>query len=297
MNARRWLVICSLVPPAFGTAEEAPAGSPAALPVDPVNACRCHDGLAPEGKAQPIDLRGWARDGVHRQQGCGSCHLLGEEATPHAMPLQTVSCASCHAEQAALAREDVHGRAQGKDPQLKGCDTCHGEHDWYPATDSRTRYLPTGLTHACASCHTPRLVDPLLTLPVKPRPDGTPWPTGPHGFLVSGEFRYVTQCESCHGEHAIFNTSDPRSKVSPERIPETCGGCHEGATAEALNGRICYTPGEASWAFRSYFDVWYLWTAGMLAMTLAGLAVAFVTEAVVRRRRRRDSPEDGTRAA
>lgn len=286
MSAGRWVAAWLALFPTIGLAHEVSPPAAPVEPVDPVAACRCHDGISPQGKAQPIDLRGWAHDGVHRTLGCGSCHLMGEEAAPHVMPLQTVSCASCHDAQAASAREDVHGMREGTDPQIRGCETCHGEHTWYPAVDRRSRYLPTGLTNACASCHPPRLVDPLFSLAVKPRPDGKPWPTGPHGFLVSGEFRYVTQCESCHGEHAIFPASDPRSKVSPGQVPDTCGACHEGVTAAGIEGRICYTPGEASWALHSYFDVWYLWTAGMVVLTLAGLALAFVLEAIVRRRRR-----------
>ena len=299
----RRLPILALLVAAAGAALAAdePAPPAAAPAFDPAAGCRCHDGLHPEGKAQPIDLRGWVHDGVHKAQGCAGCHLVGDPAAPHAMPLKTVACSSCHADEAKAFEGDVHAAAQGKSEHLQGCAaTCHTEHQWYPATDARGRYLPTGLDHSCAAsqCHAPRLVDPLLKLPVKPRPDGTPWPTGPHGFLVSGDFRYVTQCQSCHGQHGVFPASDPRSKVNAARIAETCGPCHEGATASAVGGRICYVPGQASWALRSYFDVWYLWFGGLLAATAAAIGAALVVESVVRRRRGPAAgPRDGTDAA
>jgi len=302
---RRHLLVLVLLAAATGAAlsadEPTAPAAPAPAALDPTVGCRCHDGLHPEGKAQPIDLRGWSHDGVHKALGCGACHLIGDPAAPHTMPLKTVACSSCHAPEAKAFEGDVHQTAQGKSEHLRGCaGTCHTEHQWYPATDTRARYLPTGLSHSCSSaqCHAPRLVDPLLKLPVKPRPDGRPWPTGPHGFLVSGDFRYVTQCQSCHGQHGVYPASDPRSKVNPARITETCGPCHEGATAAAMDGRICYEPGDPSWAFRSYFDVWYLWFGGLLAATVAALGAAFVVESVVRRRRRRTAgPRDGTDAA
>ncbi|MCU0231140.1 MAG: hypothetical protein MUC67_07150 [Acidobacteria bacterium] len=303
MNRR--LLILALLGAAAGAAlaadETAPAAAAPTPAVDPVTGCRCHDGLHPEGKAQPIDLRGWGHDGVHRTLGCAGCHPVDEAAHPPTMPLSTVACASCHADQAKAFTGDVHDSGRGQNEHLQGCaGTCHTEHQWYPATDFRARYLPTGLNHSCASaqCHAPRLVDPLLKLPVKPRPDGKPWPTGPHGFLVSGNFRYVTQCQSCHGQHGIYPASDPRSKVNPARIPETCGPCHEGVTASTAKGRICYVPGQAAWAFRSYFDVWYLWFGGLLAATIGALGAALVVESVVRRRRGRHAgPRDGTDAA
>jgi hypothetical protein len=65
-----------------------------------------------------------------------------------------------------------------------------------------------------------------------------------------------------------------------------------------VDGRICYVPGQASWAFRSYFDVWYLWFGGLVAATFAALGAALVVESVVRRRRGRSAgPRAGTDAA
>ena len=48
-----------------------------------------------------------------------------------------------------------------------------------------------------------------------------------HGqrLLVEGD-TVAPSCTSCHGAHAIFPRVDPRSPVNPERVSETCAGCH-----------------------------------------------------------------------
>jgi len=33
-------------------------------------------------------------------------------------------------------------------------------------------------------------------------------------------------CQDCHGVHNIFSPKNPKSKIYPKNIPETCGRCH-----------------------------------------------------------------------
>jgi cytochrome b subunit of formate dehydrogenase len=40
----------------------------------------------------------------------------------------------------------------------------------------------------------------------------------------------VAACYDCHGHHDVFPVSDPRSRLSKERILGTCQQCHEGVT-------------------------------------------------------------------
>jgi cytochrome b subunit of formate dehydrogenase len=42
----------------------------------------------------------------------------------------------------------------------------------------------------------------------------------------------VANCASCHGVHLILPSSDPKSKVHPENLENTCGECHPGISAE-----------------------------------------------------------------
>jgi hypothetical protein len=50
-----------------------------------------------------------------------------------------------------------------------------------------------------------------------------------HGQVTQLGFVRVAACADCHGAHDIFPKSDPRSMVSPERVVQTCGSCHQGA--------------------------------------------------------------------
>ena len=52
-----------------------------------------------------------------------------------------------------------------------------------------------------------------------------------HGqmLLVQGD-TLAPSCGDCHGSHAIFPQSDPRSPVNPSRVSETCSHCHSDPT-------------------------------------------------------------------
>jgi cytochrome b subunit of formate dehydrogenase len=52
----------------------------------------------------------------------------------------------------------------------------------------------------------------------------------------------AASCNDCHGTHAIFSAADPRSMVNHQRVPATCGQCHEEIT-ETFNASV---HGEAS---------------------------------------------------
>jgi len=48
-----------------------------------------------------------------------------------------------------------------------------------------------------------------------------------HGQRLLGEHdSRAAQCVSCHGVHGIRSPDSRLSSVHPQRIPETCGGCH-----------------------------------------------------------------------
>ncbi len=54
-----------------------------------------------------------------------------------------------------------------------------------------------------------------------------------HGKAVARGDPLAPRCKDCHGNHAIVPVKDPRSPVSPQRIPFLCGRCHqEGAPVQ-----------------------------------------------------------------
>ena len=51
-----------------------------------------------------------------------------------------------------------------------------------------------------------------------------------HGRAVARGDALAPRCASCHGNHDILPAKDPRSPVSPLRVPFTCGKCHREGT-------------------------------------------------------------------
>ena len=48
-----------------------------------------------------------------------------------------------------------------------------------------------------------------------------------HGKAILRGDALAPHCKECHGSHDILSASDPRSPVSPLKIPFTCGKCHQ----------------------------------------------------------------------
>jgi hypothetical protein len=95
---------------------------------------------------------------VHGQagRGCLACHsdLTGVEDFPHAVDLQTVMCARCHADFARMTAGGVHGTASPKlaaKPVL--CKDCHGYHDVRPSSDPRSPVHVSNRPATCGRCH------------------------------------------------------------------------------------------------------------------------------------------------
>ncbi|MFC1628885.1 hypothetical protein ACFL3H_07210, partial [Gemmatimonadota bacterium] len=48
-----------------------------------------------------------------------------------------------------------------------------------------------------------------------------------HGRALQEGNTRVATCVDCHSTHRIMSASDPRSSISPARVPGTCTACHE----------------------------------------------------------------------
>src|SRR6266545_3454820 len=67
-----------------------------------------------------------------------------------------------------------------------------------------------------------------------------------HGLASQLGSKVVANCASCHGVHNILPSSDPRSMISANNLPQTCGQCHVGASVNFTNGKIHLTSGLVS---------------------------------------------------
>lgn len=285
MRAVPALIAAALAAALAAYAADAPPADAPAAP-NPLTGCACHDSVQPADKAPPVALRAWAKDGPHLKLGCTACHP-GADAQPMHGKVTRKDCASCHEKEAAQWKDTVHGKAEGRDPRIKGCLTCHGEHGIIQKGDVTERYANTGLVRSCSSCHKPMVMATDARFVVKARPDGKPWKSSLHGLWVDGDHRGMAACETCHGAHQIFASSDPRSAVNAARLGDTCGQCHEGVQPGQIHGKFKTASG-FSGLVTNYFDIWYLWAGGTVALWVAGV-VGLLGLAAVLKGRKTDS--------
>ena len=143
------------------------------------------------------------------------------------------TCGACHEDQDFIAalnirfkhpiqvyEEGIHGKATagGKDTAAS-CNDCHSTggsaHRILPPGDPESSINFFNISKTCGKCHS--------TIQEE-------YEQGTHGeFVARGEVDAPT-CTSCHGEHGILATDDPRSPVSAFRVAEaTCTPCHDSA--------------------------------------------------------------------
>lgn len=261
------------------------AGNTPQTSTPPSQACSCHNAIDPQGKAPVLDLLRWELEGVHRELGCVACHP-GAGTLPHPPGLPQPVCAPCHEKEQALFQESVHRQARTAQSAPSGCQTCHAEHPFYENEDPRGWHFRGGLLRTCSACHAPMLMDPLLRLKTNPAPAaGGNWPPSIHGLITQGDLRLVSNCVSCHGNHALFPKSDPRCAVHPAQLAKTCGACHPEVSPRAIAGRICNRPGALAGLARNYFNIWYLWFGGIVAASGLAIGPALLARRIILRRR------------
>ena len=166
--------------------------------------------------------------GVHQDVACVECH---EQAAvlPHEPAIRTGTCAaSCHAAESEQFAAGAHGRAFAEgQPQAPSCAACHGGHEIVKAADQDSPVSRLMSILLCADCHRQHE----MVTPAGYHEDAhmSDYLASTHGRarsesgLVAG-----AMCTDCHAAHEVQPSSDPRSLVHRDRVPETCGVCHPG---------------------------------------------------------------------
>ncbi len=139
--------------------------------------------------------------GVHGSLGCVDCHT-GASAQSHNAKSASASCITCHAGAASQMASGAHAAlGDPNDPQT--CITCHG-------TNNVTKTVAG--VQFCSGCH---------------KNEVEQYRASVHGRAEARGNADVPTCQSCHGSaHTALPSSDPKSPVSKQRLPDTCGSCH-----------------------------------------------------------------------
>lgn len=204
----------------------------------------CHDAQAAEF-ATSVHGRA-AADGHGAGPSCAGCHgahdvLPPEDAGSRVSKRRVPStCGACHADEAAVYAESVHGQAvAGGNTDAPACNDCHGEHRIEPAANPTSLVYPKKLVETtCVRCHESQLLAQRYGF----RADrGTTFRETYHGLATRLGGLPVANCASCHGVHDIFPSADPRSTVYPGNLQATCGHCHPSASV-AFTQVAVHTP-------------------------------------------------------
>ncbi len=170
---------------------------------------------------------------------CHESHRLKRATDPASSIYRTNipnTCGRCHAQIAAQYRASVHGTAVANGVTAAPvCTDCHGEHLIRGPRDPGSPVAAAGITETCSRCHEAAGIRETYGLPAGRL---STYRDSFHGLAARGGSPAVANCASCHGFHDILPSSDPRSAISKQRLPETCGKCHPGAGARFAMGSV-----------------------------------------------------------
>ena len=171
-----------------------------------------HDSIHGQGQARGINVAATCSDchGAHNVFPAADARSqLSKQNTPQ-------TCAKCHVTILEDFKTSAHHTAlQRGDPRAPDCATCHTavSHAKAPAT---LREFNLGVTERCIGCHEKQAPGYRDTF---------------HGQASALGYKPAATCADCHTPHRNLPASDPRSTIHAARRIETCGKCHENASA------------------------------------------------------------------
>lgn len=222
--------------------------------------------LTVHGEAQAL--------GVVKAAACADCHgshevrAPGDPASRVAKRNIASTCGACHTEEAKAFRASVHGSALAKGiREAPTCTDCHGEHTIRSPKEKDSSVWRGAITKTCAGCHASTRI---ITKFGMPADRVQTFMDSYHGLAgKSGDLR-VANCASCHGWHDVLPAADPRSRVNPANLAQTCGQCHPNASVSLTGGRVHQSlSGEGDGSkIASWLRLFYLFA---IPMTIGGM--------------------------
>ena len=184
------------------------------------NTClSCHTNITSptQENSPPMINKEALESSIHQDLDCIYCHS-DIKKVPHKEKLKKVDCSQCHYDVSEEFAKSIHGKVGKKGIQdLPTCTDCHGKHDIYTKTDSRSLVYHININETCIKCHG----DPKIT---KRHPLPSPefvkrYRESVHGRCadISRDIECAT-CSDCHGSHDVYVASDPRSDRKSTRL-------------------------------------------------------------------------------
>lgn len=195
----------------------------------PVNCGACHE---KESHTYGESVHGRAlAAGTAGVPSCADCHGHHEVSSPKNRESlvdwsrQASTCGECHPDIAQEVADSVHGVALARGSRdAPTCNDCHAEHN---TRDLKHMHPAKVAEQTCGQCHASERINTRYRLPANRM---TSFMESYHGLAAQFGSTKAANCASCHGVHAILNSSNPKSTIHPANLVTTCGKCHPGAT-------------------------------------------------------------------
>jgi formate dehydrogenase gamma subunit len=204
-------------------------------PLTHVNCVSCHDDV---GRRHAFHVRlGRPPVAVGDDTACTACHgthavaAIKSAEFPFARNRQSDSCGRCHAAARDQFLTSAHGHALAAGmAEAPICLDCHR----LPVARGPNDKLQIGLkmaqTNLCESCHVKKSEVGARTL--MGAKFVSSFDKSVHGSALQRGLVEAANCVDCHGSHEMNQAMVTGSRVSKQRIPETCARCHKSQTAE-----------------------------------------------------------------
>ena len=215
-----------------GTHEVKPVRTPASglMRTSVAESCgKCH---AAESEAYKTSEHALALERMPQSPTCVTCHgahgILSVQSggSPLRKENESDFCLNCHLRDSDIRNKvgiseyfmsgyesGVHGqaRAAGNDKSAT-CGDCHGVHDVMNSRRPLSTINRWNVDDSCGKCHMEA---------------AAAYKDSSHGYAVARGNSESPTCTTCHGDHHIYPTQDPRSAVSHANLAEhTCADCH-----------------------------------------------------------------------
>jgi cytochrome b subunit of formate dehydrogenase len=164
---------------------------------------------------------------VHADFSCIDCHADLEGTEDGHDDVKPVDCAACHEDEVAAYLASEHGKATGDGvTEAAACADCHGlPHSMLSSSASNAPTHFANIPGTCGTCHAkPEIMARYTTRRSNAVVD---YSNSVHGVVLAAGGKHAAVCTDCHGTHAIHKGTDPKSDMFWQRIPQTCGACHQ----------------------------------------------------------------------
>ncbi len=213
---------------------------------------------------------------------CGACHNYHFLAPDHAITSASKKeCIQCHEDKNAEYEMSAHyiAWARGHD-EAPTCVDCHNTERIQKVDE---QFAGQSIVELCSRCHGDREFTMKFQLNADVV-DG--YNSSYHGqmYQLGYQGEKFATCVSCHDNHSILPSNNPRSTVGKEHIKETCSQCHDNVTDNFVGYLQHYSPHvKEENPILNIIHVSMLWLLGSVLFVFGTHTILWLTRLTLKR--------------